>query len=212
MVALAGVSRGVGSASKAERTAIMASGIAGTAGLVAHPELLELHVDTQLRVLFAVAAVAFLASVLYGLWALLSRPAARRPAAFVTVYLMALLFFAPVFLFRSPYAAVAGLTVAHGYQYLLIVGMVAGAGSARSSLVSLAVLMNLGLLGGLALNAASHLHDGATAARALYGAYLGVVMAHFVIDAGLWRLRDEFPRQFLTRRLPYLLRPGRPSS
>jgi hypothetical protein len=33
-------------------------------------------------------------------------------------------------------------------------------------------------------------------------------MAHFVIDAGIWRLRDEFPRQFLTSRLPYLL--GRP--
>jgi hypothetical protein len=31
-------------------------------------------------------------------------------------------------------------------------------------------------------------------------------MAHFVIDAGLWRLRDPFPRQFLTGRLPYLFR------
>ena len=30
-------------------------------------------------------------------------------------------------------------------------------------------------------------------------------MAHFVIDAGLWRLRDEFPRTFLRERLPYLL-------
>jgi hypothetical protein len=30
-------------------------------------------------------------------------------------------------------------------------------------------------------------------------------MAHFVIDAGLWRLRDEFPRGFMRSRLPYLL-------
>jgi hypothetical protein len=37
--------------------------------------------------------------------------------------------------------------------------------------------------------------------------YLGVVMAHFVIDAGLWRLWDAFPRRFLTARMPYLLRP-----
>jgi hypothetical protein len=36
--------------------------------------------------------------------------------------------------------------------------------------------------------------------------YLGVVMAHFVIDAGLWRLRDSFPRRFLASRMPYLLR------
>jgi hypothetical protein len=33
-------------------------------------------------------------------------------------------------------------------------------------------------------------------------------VAHFVIDAGLWRLRDEFPRRFRTERLPFLLTPG----
>jgi hypothetical protein len=33
------------------------------------------------------------------------------------------------------------------------------------------------------------------------------VMAHFVIDAGLWRLRDPFPRAFLASRVPSLL-PG----
>ena len=37
------------------------------------------------------------------------------------------------------------------------------------------------------------------------GLFLGAVMAHFVIDAGLWRMRDEFPRAFLGGRLPYLV-------
>jgi hypothetical protein len=32
-------------------------------------------------------------------------------------------------------------------------------------------------------------------------------MAHFVIDAGLWRLRDPFPRAFLASRVPSLV-PG----
>jgi len=78
--------------------------------------------------------------------------------------------------------------------------------------VSLAVLLNIGLIGGFALNATSHLHDSASPwVRAFYGAYLGVVMAHFVVDAGLWRLRDEFPRTFLRESLPYLLaRPPEP--
>jgi hypothetical protein len=40
----------------------------------------------------------------------------------------------------------------------------------------------------------------------VFGAYLGAVMAHFVVDAGLWRLRDPFPRVFLARRVPYLMR------
>jgi hypothetical protein len=35
--------------------------------------------------------------------------------------------------------------------------------------------------------------------------FIGVVMAHFVIDAGLWRMRAKFPREFLQSRLPYLI-------
>jgi hypothetical protein len=33
------------------------------------------------------------------------------------------------------------------------------------------------------------------------------VMAHFVVDAGLWRLSEPFPRSFLAGRVPYLV-PG----
>jgi hypothetical protein len=209
MVALAGVSRGVGSAGPGERLAITVTGLAGTAGLLAHPELLQLAVPAPVRFAFPVAGIVFLGAVTFGVVALWRRPRDRRPAAYVAVYLTSLLFFAPVFVFGSPYAAVAGLTIAHGYQYLLIVGLVAGARRpGRSTWVSLAVLVNVALVGGLLLNQASHLHGAGPWGRALFGAYLGVVMAHFVVDAGLWRLRDEFPRRFLTERVPYLLRPA----
>ena len=124
---------------------------------------------------------------------------------------MALLFFVPVFVFASPYAAVGGLTIAHGAQYLLLMGAVAGGGSPStasglSRVLSIALLVNIALIGGGMLEVASHLHGHAGLVRGLYGAYLGVVMAHFVIDAGLWRLRDPFPRKFLASRAPYLLR------
>jgi hypothetical protein len=39
---------------------------------------------------------------------------AGRPAGLAVSYLMALLFVLPVFVFTSPYAAVGGLTIAHG--------------------------------------------------------------------------------------------------
>jgi hypothetical protein len=210
MAALAGVSRRAGSVRPGERYAIVATGLAGTAGLLVHPELLQVAVDVPaaVRYLFPVAAVAFGAGVVAGLVMLWRRPPASRPAPYVAVYLLSLLFFLPVFVFQSPYAAVAGLTVAHGYQYLLVVGLVAGARpGGGANVVSLAVLFNVALLGGAALNAASHLHSAGPLGRLLFGAYLGLVMAHFVVDAGLWRLRDEFPRTFLTERVPYLLRP-----
>lgn len=131
------------------------------------------------------------------------RPAAQRPAGYSVMYLMALLFSLPVFVFASSYAAVGGMTAAHGMQYLLLVGLVAAGSGNR--LARLAVLCNVALLGGAALERASHLHGAASAERLLFGAYLGAVMAHFVIDAGLWRLRDPFPRAFLARHVPSLV-------
>ena len=55
----------------------------------------------------------------------LALEASARPPGFFLVYGVSLLFFLPVFVFSSPYAAVAGMTVAHGYQYLLILGLLA---------------------------------------------------------------------------------------
>ena len=78
---------------------------------------------------------------------------------------------------------------------------------AARRLTRLALLANIALAGGAVLSAASHLHSAGPAGRLLFGAYLGAVMAHFVIDAGLWRLREQFPRRFLATHLPYLL-PG----
>jgi hypothetical protein len=125
-----------------------------------------------------------------------------------------LLFYLPAFAFGSPYAAVGGMTIAHGTQYLLLVALIAG-GSADpaptklSRPVRLAMLANISFIGGAALSTASHLHSAGPLGRLAFGAYLGIVMAHFVIDAGLWRMRDPMARRFLIAHLPYLL-PGRP--
>ncbi|MGZ4433308.1 MAG: hypothetical protein ACXVW7_06725 [Trebonia sp.] len=71
----------------------------------------------------------------------------------------------------------------------------------------LTLLLNIALAGGAVLSAASHLHGAATLGRLGYGAYLGAVMAHFVVDGGLWRLRDPFARKFAGSRLSYLAPP-----
>jgi hypothetical protein len=236
LAALAASSNGVSSLTKPERRAILAAGWAGIVGLLAHPALLQLTVNPRLGALFPACGVAFAIAVVAGIVAFLRRARPARPPALAAAYLMAVLFFLPVFAFASPYAAVGGLTIAHGAQYLLLMGMVAGGGSGSavsgsavsgstasgstasgmSRALSLALLVNIALIGGGMLEVASHLHGQAGLLRGLYGAYLGVVMAHFVIDAGLWRLRDPFPRKFLASRAPYLLRsaglPGIPGS
>ncbi|MGA3147590.1 MAG: hypothetical protein ABSF33_08950 [Acidimicrobiales bacterium] len=207
--ALAASSHGARPLSRSERRALIGAGIAGIVGLVAHPNLLQLHVGSAGTGLFALAGLLFAVAVTFGLAALLRRPRCDRPTGFCVMYVVALLFSLPVFVFTSPYAAVGGMTVAHGFQYLLLVGLVA-AGSGRGSTRALRIarLGNVALVAGALLSGASHLHSSGLLGRFLFGAYLGVVMTHFVIDAGLWRMRDAFPRAFMNSHVPYLMAPS----
>lgn len=207
MAALAASSHRVAPLTPTERGALTVAGGSGIVGLMARPALIQLRVDTHIGFLFDAGEIVFAAAVLTGLVALGRRPAPDRPAGVGTVYAMALLFSLPVFVFSSPYAAVGGMTIAHGLQYLLLVGLIAGGGRRTTRLRAVVVLGNIGLVGGALLSGASHLHDAMPVVRLLFGAYLGVVMAHFVIDAGLWRMRDPFPRMFLARHLPALVPP-----
>jgi hypothetical protein len=151
--------------------------------------------------------ITFAVFVAVGAWCLAARSPGQRPAGFCVVYLTSLTFSLPVFVFTSPYAAVAGLTIAHGLQYLLLMGLLAAAGPRTGRrLAGLAALCNIALLGGAALSIASDQAAGGPAVRVLFGLFLGAVMAHFVVDAGLWRMREQFPRSFLRSRLPYLVR------
>ena len=283
MAALAASAQRVRPLLPAERRALLLAGGAAIAALVAEPRLLGLRVDPVRALLpgwavtgwplsgwslpgwalpggrsllFVLAAAAFALAAVSGCAALARRPAAQRPA-FSLTYLSCLMFSLPVFVFGAPYAAIGGMTAAHGLQYLLLVSLVAGSAqgevtvasaaagsdatgrgatepqepeaptvraptasvnpSRRSRptwpgrLVRLGLLANIALIGGAMLGGASHRHDAGPAGRLIFGAYLGVVMAHFVIDAGLWRMRDPLARQFMTSKLPYLVRASPPA-
>ncbi len=196
----------------AERRALTAAGLAGIGALLARPGLLQLPLRSAVPVMFPLAAVAFAVSVAAGTACLLRRSRDQRPAGFGLAYLTSLAFSLPVFAFSSPYAAVAGLTIAHGMQYLVLMSLLAGGGPRgtrrAARLTALAALANIALLGGAALSVASDQLTAGPAMRILYGFFLGTVMAHFVIDAGLWRMRAEFSREFLRSRLPYLVPMG----
>jgi hypothetical protein len=210
LVALAAASQHVPPPTRIERRSIMATGWAGIAALLVHPGTLQLPLHPRLgwypAVPFAVAGAGFAVCAAVGILALLARRPGDRPIGFCATYLVGLCFPLPIFVFSSPYAAVGGMTIAHGLQYLVLVGMVtAGPADDRAPLARLVILASAAVAVGAGMSVASHLHTGGDIARVGYGAYLGVVMAHFVADAGLWRLRDAFPRRFLSSRLPSLL-------
>jgi hypothetical protein len=210
LVALAASSHGAGSLRPAERAALLIAGQAGTLAIVARPRLLGLGIDPGLDVLCTAASIVFAVAALAGIRALLARSRDERPGPLVAMYATAFVFWLPVFVFRSPFAAIGGLVIAHGLQYLLLTGLVAvGGRAAGDRTTALAAAAFVVLVGGAVLSTASHLHASGLSTRWLYGAYVGAVASHFVVDAGLWRLRDEFPRRFLASRLPYLVPGGR---
>jgi hypothetical protein len=200
--ALAGVSYGAGSLRKTERRCIVLAACAGIVGLFGKQQFFGHLLPVDLSATFTPAKAVFVAVIGAGIWAVARRPPETRPWQFLVMYGLSLAFFAPVFIFDSTLAATGSFAIAHGYQYLLIVGLVA-AGHRR--VVSLASLMAVGLVGGLVLDRVAVWQHGGPIASAVFGASIGVVLSHFVVDAGLWRLRDRFPREFLTSRLPYLL-------
>lgn len=207
MAALAAASGRIKPLSRAERHSLVLAGVATIGALAGDPRLLGLRIGLEAPWLGPAALAVFAVAVVAGVLALAARPPAARPAGFTAVYLTSLLFGLPAFVFASPYAAVGGMTVAHGLQYLLLISLIAsqGAPEARSSrLVRLALLANIALIGGVLLSTASHLHNSSQAGRLIFGAYLGVVMAHFIIDAGIWRMRDPLARKFVTDSVPFM--------
>lgn len=212
LVALAGASLGVAALRRGERAAICMTGAAGIAEACAHPDLLQLDLRLPLGRSVALLAAALLAvGVVAGALAVTRRSTSDRPPGFSVTYGVALLFPLPLFVFSAPYAAVGGLVVAHGFQYLLLTGLVAAGSDRRKRLGGLAALGAFAILGGAILSVLSHLHGAGQSLRLLYGAYLGLLASHFVVDAGMWRLRDPFVRSFLSQRVGFLVRPRQAS-
>lgn len=177
---------------RAPRRLVDLAGGCGIVALVARPRLLGLSGVGVPPALGAVAAdaagLALISCVLLAAGAALR---SRRPTPVVVAQVLAVGFVAPVFLFRAPAAAVTGMVVAHGLQYLWMVGVRSHGARRprrrREGWRTAAAVGAVTVVGGTVLAAMSALHDAAGGLRLGYGAYLGVVMAHFSLDGALWR-------------------------
>jgi hypothetical protein len=192
--------------------------------------LLEDHQQTAFRV---GAAITMTLPLLIAA-AVFTVPGLRSSPLRLCTLLVAACFFLPVFAFGDPGSAVLSYGLAHGLQYLVFMSYVAGAAAvgedaaavgagaapsvgrgaaaaigadarasrSRPGIVTLVVsLLSVGIFlsvcGDVALVKQWNLLP-------LFGLAIGITMAHFVIDAGIWRLRDEFPRRYVGSAFPFL--------
>ncbi len=172
-------------------------------GLATIPQLLsaglgrDLGYDTWLPVLHSagVAVYAVGALLLAGLIAH-NRALFTRPlvAAFTAT---GFLFFLPALLVEDIDYAFWSYAIAHGLQYLLMVGIVSA--QARRLYFALPVFLAAAVSGGWMLDRFAGNH-------ALFICGIALTWVHFVLDAKLWRMSEPAVRQFLRSRFAFVLR------
>ena len=188
---------------RARALAIVATGGAGIAGLLARPDLLQLAVDLHPGWLFPVAGTAFALAVIAGVVVL--RGVARASAAVLlgvrrlAALLRARLRVRLTVRRRRRDHDRARLPVP-AYRRAGRRAPARARGRWWASPCSSTSRCSAGSRSTSPPPARRRPRGGG-----VFGAYTGLLMAHFVVDAGLWRLRDAFPREFLSARLPYLL-------
>jgi hypothetical protein len=135
-----------------------------------------------------------------------SRLAATPGREAVVLALMA--FYAPLFVFSDALTAVFMYLTAHGLQYLVFMAWVTKTpADGRGRAIALVAVATVA--GGLGVRALQNDAIWSEYGVTLLGAAYGVTIWHFLLDGGVWRLRDAFPRAYMSERFRFLQRPER---
>ena len=118
--------------------------------------------------------------------------------------LMMMLFYAPLFIYDDPLAAVSSYAIAHGLQYLIFMSYVAATPRPKR-VIHLGKLAAFAAVGGALLYTLA-INDPVFGSwrKILFGGYLGIVMWHFVLDGGVWKLSQPFQRGYMAERFACL--------
>jgi len=135
----------------------------------------------------------------------------RRQQDWLRIGFVALLsaFYVPTFLFDNYMQAVMSYAVAHALQYFAFMYFLAAGDRSVTPSRSIILLGACGMIGWLVIllmrersfwQSLSPETD-----RFMVGAALGVVMWHFIVDAGVWKLSNAWFRERCFNRMGFLL-------
>ncbi len=194
--------------SKLERLALELAAVAGMLALIRIYSLSQQTVlEPVVDLIFRTASVVYLVVPVVVVLALATERHLLRNPVRITGLIMFSAFYVPSFIFRDPSAATLGYALGHGLQYLVFMFFV-GISRPRP-VVALTTVGAAGLTGGLLLTSmAASMGHGTGLSRLLFGLAIGIVMSHFVIDAGVWKLRYPFQRQYVRRAFPFVFNRG----
>jgi len=159
----------------------------------------DLLFQTGLNVLYLLPAV-FISSLFFG-------RALRNKLRFGFL-LLSVVFYVPTFIFSDPSSAIMGYALAHGMQYYVFMYFMGSNQTLLSrNIIRLMILVGACVLVGGALTQMRYAGVWGSYKNGIFGACLGFVMVHFVIDAGVWRLKEPFQRGYIQNSFAFLFTP-----
>lgn len=196
--------------SRAERLSLE---LAAWAGMLALIRIYSLSDQTILAPyadrIFQIAGILYLLVPVALCCALFTQPSLRKNPLRLCVLLLASALYLPSFIFSDPAAATLGYALGHGLQYLVFMYFVE-ASRPRPRAAILGGVMLAGIGGLILTYTTKHMGQPGMLSQLLFGMGIGAVMTHFVIDAGVWKLRHKFQRQYMRHAFSFIFdRPQR---
>ncbi len=118
-------------------------------------------------------------------------------------FLVLALFWLPTFLFDSYQKAIMGYAVAHALQYFIFMYFSA-AGNRDGARRGLLLLGMGAVVGWIILWLSREKELWGPLLYFMLGAEFGLVMWHFIVDAGLWKLRQKWQRERVRERFAFI--------
>ena len=178
------------------------------------------YLHGTLNALYEFGKVSYFAVIIFGIYVYAKN--CQHTTALKSVFFWTLvLFFLPVYLSNNINVTFLSYAIAHGLQYIVFMGIVSintedsdGMNSARYKnglkLIGLMIVLGLVFYNVDTFRALDFVKSNVLLVRSfdfLFGAVLGVTMAHFVIDAGAWRLSRQPQREYMSKSFGFVLKP-----
>lgn len=187
-----------------EQSAVLTAGVGGVLGMIT---LQTPYASTILDgYAWEINAMAVLVYGAAGVLLLVSIPNQLKERSIwrFLFFVLGVVFYLPTFLFKDVISAILTYAIAHGIQYLVFMFYVAGRNHSTASLQRRLVTLSILTLGGAALLEFMQRSIWGSLNEAIFGAYLALVITHFIVDAGVWRLREATPRAYMRERFRFL--------
>jgi hypothetical protein len=134
-------------------------------------------------------------------------PAIRNNRLRSVFLVICALFYLPTFVVDDPGAAIASYAYAHGLQYYVFMYFVAASHRRHQNDNRIVLMISAAISGVTILTLFADRTIWGGIGGFIFGVYLSIVMSHFVIDAGIWKVRGDFQRRYMKTAFPFIFQP-----